>query len=296
MEAQVQLGQSVNAVVASDPTLRQHDWRPGMTDKDKALHITEPVANQIAIMSLRRGSPRTTVATEQNLLLWDSDQAGSVKMILESPEWDLWLRVIKGWKNPPGTSEKSCLLPAYEGFTEGKVCGQQQPGTPPVSVSDEHAAAARLEWFGGGEDTPGAHRVLRVSTTGTNRVFTVGLSWPDNPKRPLQGRHAAVSCDGGLTASEMALYRMLWYEGPEMPEADPHPKDGGPPITAPYRKDVGDWLPQMDRGIARRIFLGHEGDANATAKQTAIGEIRSVPVPRMLQRRKWQNMQSVRIT
>src|SRR3990167_7760052 len=148
-----------------DPTVRRPPQRAGMTPRDILDHTYTMLDNELAEMTLRINSPRTTKATEDDALLWESGIPGAVEEIRASPEWKLWLKVIRGIRPPPGTSERSCLPPAYEGYYEEN--NAQRAGSPPVPFADEHAIRVSRQRFGGGLGTAGAHEVL-VIVTGRN--------------------------------------------------------------------------------------------------------------------------------
>lgn len=239
--------------------LREREWSQHRVER-----------TEIASMQLDPLSERTTEATEDDKLRWTASRPGDVELIRDSPEWKLLHEAWKSWHSDPGTSKRSCLLgPAWDGYLERD--GHQQEDSRPVPFEAEHGCWAMLKWFDSAKPT--RHRVLQVRTS--YRLWTVGLSFPDDANRSDSATYPVIVCSlDGQPIEAQQIHARLVYRGPQM-------KAG-----TIYHSERPEWVAQIDHGRARRVFVGHDGMEGQ--KEHAAQEVRAIAKPKMLMRRFFQ--------
>lgn len=235
----------------------------------------------------------TTKECEDDELSYRGVNPRDVDLIRNSPEWKLLLDVLRSWRDPPNTSERSCLLPEHDGQ---RVSAHGTQIGPPIHHDFEVIVKAKLELFGRGSNGC-ERRVLRARCAPTSRLFTVELTCPNNHLVPSRGVHREVVCslDGQPNGCAM-FYRRLVYTGPQMvdPGGFTHVYHTMDPISkrvithkttrdGKYHDAVPGWHAEKHEGRAGQIDEATKAfDPNVTSRTS------EVPPPSMLRIRKYQ--------
>ena len=191
----------------------------------------------------------TQLASEAGELIWVEERSGAIRKILSSPHWALFLKAITGWKNPPGTSENSCLIPAHTGAAVDARGNQ----THPIPMAEEIFTKARMELMG----RRFHERPILIVTTSYSRQFHIDMACPVDPTSHDSPTYAEVVCllagtDQGLHAH----YKRFTYRGPEFPKTLGK-DDRGEPIPHPRYASTSSWKAERDRVAAVEMKQGH---------------------------------------
>lgn len=154
----------------------------------------------------------TTAMCERDELPWRGIGPGAVQRIRGSEEYRLLLAVLQAWRDPPGTSEGSCLLDKYEGARFDAA--RQQTGQP-VPIDHEIIEKLRLVQFRSSGST--MRQALVARTCSHSRIFTVELAFPNAYNRPSAGVHREVTCGLQGQGSNAGLFwKRFAFMGPLM--------------------------------------------------------------------------------